>query len=144
MSSFEKNQTSEHVSQEGSQVGVWENCDHTLYNFEGEPLERPPSRGASSQPSVSHETTLERKKRRRVRRRRRIGAAAAAGMIVGILLPIGPIGAIAFAAGGGVAARVISKRREYKKDQRMAEQNNGVNGAPSTEQSDALSPATVE
>ena len=69
------------------------------------------------------ESNWQKKMRRRRRRRRRMVAAGVGGAVLGGVT-MGPIGAIAVAAGGVYGARVISKRKEALKDAsvRAAEQ----------------------
>jgi hypothetical protein len=66
------------------------------------------------------ESPLERKRRRRRRRRVRMVVVGSTGLVLGIVLFTGPFAAVAIAGGGVVAARVLSKRAERKKDQRVA------------------------
>ena len=68
--------------------------------------------------SKDDESPWERKMRRRRRRRRRMAVGGTVGLVLGIVLFTGPFAAIGVAAGGVVAARVMSKRGEFKKDQR--------------------------
>jgi hypothetical protein len=65
------------------------------------------------------EDPLEKKKRRRRRRRVRMVAGGIGGLIVGAIIFCGPAGVVAGAAAGAVGARVISKRRERRKDERV-------------------------
>jgi hypothetical protein len=66
------------------------------------------------------EDPLKKKKRRRRRRRVRMVAGGIGGLIVGAIIFCGPAGVVAGAAAGAVGARVISKRRERYKDERVA------------------------
>jgi uncharacterized protein YqgC (DUF456 family) len=61
--------------------------------------------------------------RRRRRRRLRMVAGGTGGLIIGAIIFCGPIGVILAAVGGAVATRAIIKRRESKKDQRVAQAN---------------------
>jgi hypothetical protein len=66
------------------------------------------------------EDPFDKKRRRRCRRRARMAAGGTAGLIVGAIIFCGPIGVLVGAAAGAVGARVISKRREWLKDERVA------------------------
>jgi hypothetical protein len=66
------------------------------------------------------EDPVEKKKRRRRRRRVRMIAGGTGGLIVGAIIFCGPAGVVAGAAAGALGARVISKRRERRKDERVA------------------------
>jgi hypothetical protein len=69
------------------------------------------------------EFSLAKKMRRRRRRRLRMVAGGTGGLIIGAIIFCGPIGVILAAVGGAVATRAIIKRRESKKDQRVAQAN---------------------
>jgi hypothetical protein len=69
------------------------------------------------------ESSWAKKMRRRRRRRLRMVAGGTGGLIVGAIIFCGPIGVILGAIGGAVATRAIIKRRESKKDQRVAQAN---------------------
>jgi hypothetical protein len=69
------------------------------------------------------EDPLAKKRRRRRRRRVRMAVGGTAGLIVGAIIFCGPIGLFVGAAAGAVGARVISKRRERRKDERVAREN---------------------
>jgi hypothetical protein len=70
-------------------------------------------------PLAGGESPWMKKMRRRRRRRKRMVAAGVGGAIVGGCT-MGPIGAIALAAGGAYGARVASKRAEARKDAKVA------------------------
>jgi hypothetical protein len=67
------------------------------------------------------ESSWAKKMRRRRRRRLRMVAGGTSGLIVGAIIFSGPIGVILASVGGAAAVRAISKRRESKKDQRVAQ-----------------------
>jgi hypothetical protein len=68
----------------------------------------------------NEEDPLEKKQRRRRRRRVRMVAGGTGGLIVGAIIVSGPAAVVVGAAAGAVGARVISKRRERRKDERLA------------------------
>jgi hypothetical protein len=70
--------------------------------------------------SDEEEDPLDKKKRRRRRRRVRMVVGATGGLIAGSIIFLGPAGVVAGATAGAVGAHVISKRRERRKDERVA------------------------
>jgi hypothetical protein len=83
-----------------------------------------PTSSGSSYPSDSDmaeampgESDADRKARRR--RKVRMACGSIGGVVVGGLI-LGPLGAIAGGVGAGAATRAVSKRREKKKDERVA------------------------
>jgi len=63
------------------------------------------------------------KLRRRRRRRVRMVLGATGGAVVGAIIFCGPLGVVLVGAGGAWGARALSKRRERRKDNRLAQQN---------------------
>jgi hypothetical protein len=71
--------------------------------------------------AMAGESDAAKKKRRRRRRRARMAAGSISGVLVGGVI-LGPLGAIVGGFSAGAATRAISKRREKRKDQRVADQ----------------------
>jgi hypothetical protein len=67
------------------------------------------------------ESDADRKARRRRRRKVRMACGSIGGVVVGGLI-LGPVGVIAGGFAAGAATRAVSKRRERKKDDRVANQ----------------------
>jgi hypothetical protein len=67
------------------------------------------------------EDPMAKKRRRRERRRARMVVGGTGGLIVGTIIFGSPAGAILASVGGVTATRVISKRQELKKDERVAQ-----------------------
>jgi hypothetical protein len=67
------------------------------------------------------ENPMAKKRRRRERRRARMVVGGTGGLVVGTIISAGPAGVILAAVGGVTATRAISKRRELKKDERVAQ-----------------------
>jgi hypothetical protein len=67
------------------------------------------------------ESDADKKARRRRRRKVRVACGSIGGVVVGGLI-LGPLGMIAGGVGAGAATRAVSKRREKKKDERVANQ----------------------
>ena len=72
--------------------------------------------------SFSEEDPLQKKRRRRRRRRIRMVAGAVGGLIVGAIIFAGPAGVFAGAVAGAAGTRIVSKRRERRKDEHVAQQ----------------------
>jgi hypothetical protein len=69
--------------------------------------------------AIPGESDADKKARRRRRRKVRMACGSIGGVVVGGLI-LGPLGAIAGGVGAGAATRAVSKRREKKKDERVA------------------------
>jgi hypothetical protein len=104
-----------------------------------EPVSTEPRLAKEDQFGNGEEDPLAKKRRRRRRRRvRMIAGGTAGGLIVGPIIFFGPIGLIVGVAAGAVGARVISKRRERRKDERVARENVAADTATPTEMSQAV------
>jgi hypothetical protein len=67
------------------------------------------------------ESDIDKKMRRRRRRRARMACGSFAGVVVGGVI-LGPLGAVVGGVSAGAITRKISKKREMRKDQRVADQ----------------------
>jgi TRAP-type mannitol/chloroaromatic compound transport system permease large subunit len=103
-----------------------------------EPVSTEPLLAKEDQIENGEEDPLAKKRRRRFRRRVRMTVCGTAGLIVGAIIFCGPIGVIVGGAAGAVGARVISKRRERLKDERVARENVAADTATPTEMSQAV------
>jgi hypothetical protein len=99
--------------------------DGTMVTSNGDNTHFGSSSSVASSSDMAHampgEADTDRKERRRRRRKVRMACGSVGGVVVGGLI-LGPLGAIAGGVGAGAATRAMSKRRERKKDDRVASQ----------------------
>jgi hypothetical protein len=104
-----------------------------------EPVNTEPLLAKEDQIGNGEEDPLAKKRRRRCRRRVRMTVGGTAGLIVGAVVCFGPLGPFVGATAGAVGARVISKRREQRKDERVASEDiAAADSATPTEMSEAV------